>query len=158
MEAISTPRALHARRSPGAQASAREVMDTVPKVMDALRGAMRRHVGEQLSVPQFRCLNFIAAHPGSSIGAVATFLGVTMPTASALVDRLSRAGAVRATTATADRRRTELQLTDAGRVQLDGIRRGALDELSVALAACSEDDLQTLAAGLAVLRRTFHPL
>ena len=151
------PRDVHACRSPGAQASARDVMDTVPKVMDALRDAMRRHVGEQLSIPQFRCLNFIAEHPAASIGAVATFLGVTMPTASALVDRLSRAGAVQATTAAADRRRTELHLTAAGRAQLDEIRRGALDELAVALSACSADDLQALAAGLAVLRRTFRP-
>jgi DNA-binding MarR family transcriptional regulator len=131
------------------------VLEVMPSVMDLMRSAMRLHVGEQLSVPQFRCLNFIAREPGASVSAVAGFLGVTLPTASALIDRLVRAGAVQPRTAAADRRRSELHVTAAGQTLLRQIRQGAHGEFARALAACSADELRSLQAGLAVLRRTF---
>ena len=131
------------------------VLDVMPVVMDAMRSAMRLHVGEQLSVPQFRCLNFIALEPACSVSAVAAFLGVTLPTASAMVDRLVKAGAVAPATAVADRRRSELQLTDAGRALLRQIRRDARAEFARALADCSSEELRALQAGLAVLQRAF---
>lgn len=131
------------------------VLDTVPRVMDAMRTAMRQQVGEQLSVPQFRCLNFIALQPGCSIGAVAAFLGVTMPTASAMVDRLVRAGVVRPSTPARDRRRSQLHLTPAGRAQLQDIRAGAHAEFRRALSVLSAEQLLALQGGLDVLRLAF---
>ncbi len=128
----------------------------MPAVMDAMRGAMRQQVGDQLSVPQFRCLNFIARQPGSSVSAVAAFLGVTLPTASAMVDRLVKAGAVAPTVAVADRRRSELHVTEAGQAQVRQIRRGARGEFARALAACSSDELRSLHTGMAVLQRAFQ--
>jgi DNA-binding MarR family transcriptional regulator len=136
---------------------AEAVLAVMPAVMDAMRGAMRLQVGEQLSVPQFRCLNFIAGHPGSSVSQVAGFLGVTLPTASVMVDRLVRAGAVAPCTAQADRRRSELRVTAAGLAHVQHIEHGARGEFARALSACSADELQTLQAGLAVLQRAFHP-
>jgi DNA-binding MarR family transcriptional regulator len=124
--------------------------------MDAMRGAMRLQAGEHMSVPQFRCLNFIALNPGSSVSAVAAFLGVTLPTASAMVERLARAGAVTPATAAADRRRSELHLTEAGRAQVLHIRSGALNDFARTLAPCSAKDLITLLAGLAVLQQAFQ--
>ena len=50
------------------------VLATMPAVMDAMRSAMRLQVGEQLSVPQFLCLNLIAKQPACSVTAVAAFL------------------------------------------------------------------------------------
>lgn len=131
------------------------VLDVVPAVMDAVRDAMRRHVDAQFSVPQFRCLNFIHRSPGCAVGAVAAFLGVTMPTASAMVDRLVRAGAVRPETAPDDRRRSQLHITAQGRAQLSQIRRAAHDDLCLALADHSPAELQALQAGLAVLASSF---
>lgn len=136
---------------------AAEVLEVVPAVMDALRHAMRAHVGEQLSVPQFRCLNYIAQHPGASVSAVAGFLGVTLPTASTMVERLVRAGAVQPRTDADDRRRSSLHLTAAGAAQLDEIRQGARAELAQVLAGRSADELRALHAGLAVLRQVFAP-
>jgi DNA-binding MarR family transcriptional regulator len=139
----------------GPEHTADEVLQVVPAVMDALRNAMRHHVGEQLSVPQFRCLNFIAHHPGASVSAVAAFLGVALPTASTMVDRLVRAGAVEPRTAADDRRRSQLHLTAAGSAQLAEIRLGARSELAQVLASRSAEELDSLHAGLAVLRRVF---
>lgn len=143
---------------PAAQrACADQVMDVVPVVMDAIRGAMRLHVGEQLSVPQFRCLAFVSRTPGASIGAVASFLGVTMPTASAMVDRLHRAGAVQAEPDAQDRRRQSLHITPSGRAQVQLIRRNARDDLTRTLAQHSAEDLRKMQDGLAALRQVFCP-
>jgi DNA-binding MarR family transcriptional regulator len=143
---------------PSARACAAEVLEIMPAVMDAMRAAMRHQVGDQLSVPQFRCLNYIARWPGCSVSAVAAFLGVTLPTASAMVDRLVRAGAVAPRVAQADRRRSELHVTTAGLAQMRQIEAGALSELSQALACCSADEMQALQQSMAVLRRAFRPL
>jgi len=142
--------------TPGACADA--VMDVVPAVMDAMRAAMRKHVGPQLSVPQFRCLAFIEREPGASIGAVAAFLGVTMATASAMVDRLVRAGAVLPSADPGDRRRQRLNITPAGRSQLDNIRSGARDDLARTLASREPEALRALLTGLDELRLCFDPL
>lgn len=142
---------------PRPQDCAEAVLTVMPAVMDAMRGAMRLRVGEQLSVPQFRCLNFIALRPGSSVSAVAAFLGVTLPTASVMVDRLVRAGAVAPRTAASDRRRSELHPTATGLALVRQIESGARGEFARALAHCSAEDLSTLQAGLAVLRRAFQP-
>lgn len=131
------------------------VLDVVPAVMDAVRDAMRRHADAHFSVPQFRCLNFIHREPGCAVGAVASFLGVTMPTASAMVDRLVRAGAVRPETAPDDRRRTQLHITPQGQAHLNQIRRAAHEDLRRALARHPPDQLQALRAGLDVLARSF---
>jgi len=129
------------------------VMDTVPAAMDALRHAMRRHVGDEMSVPQFRSLNYVAQHAGCSIGDVASFLGVTMPTASAMAERLVRAGLVETRADAADRRRSPLHITVAGHAQLRRIRGGAHVDLTRALAACNPEELATLQAGLQLIRR-----
>jgi DNA-binding MarR family transcriptional regulator len=134
---------------------ARDLLEVVPAVMDALRGAMRRHVGGPLSVPQFRGLHFVGRHPGCTVGEVAAFLGVTMPTASALVDRLARSGLLDTGTDPADRRRARLSLSPAGRAQLVSIGRGAHVELVASLGACSPDDLRDLKRGLEAMQRLF---
>lgn len=138
-----------------ARACADQVLDVVPGVMDAMRAAMRLNVGDQLSVPQFRALAFIGRTPGAAVGAVAAFLGVTMPTASAMVDRLVRAGAVQQAADPADRRRHQLHLTPAGRAQLQAIRRQAREDFARTLARQDADELRTLQAGLAVLHKVF---
>lgn len=138
-----------------AERCAAQVLEVVPQVMDALRQAMRRQVGGPLSIPQFRCLNHIARSPGASIGSVATFMGVTMPTASAMVDRLLKAEAISTRVSPEDRRRVELQLTPLGRAWLDEIRQQARVELTGLLQRCSGEDLRALQQGLAVLQHAF---
>nr|WP_315233292.1 MarR family winged helix-turn-helix transcriptional regulator [uncultured Albidiferax sp.] len=132
------------------------VMDVVPAAMDAIRLAMRRGAHDHLSVPQFRCLNFVAQRPDCSIGEIAAFLGVTMPTASAMADRLVKAGLVQAQAGAFDRRRSQLQATAAGQAQLAQIQQRAQADLETALAVCTSQELQSLQAGLALLGRIFR--
>ena len=138
-----------------AAACAAEVLEVLPAVMNALRSGMRNHIGEGLSVPQFRCLQFVEATAGASITEVATFLGVSLATASAMVDRLVRAGYVLASTSAEDRRRSRLHISVSGRSLLRRMRRGAQRELAGALGSRSAAELSDLLDGFAVLRATF---
>jgi DNA-binding MarR family transcriptional regulator len=147
------PARLAQRRAPDPRTTASRLVDTVPGAMDAIRQSMRRHVDDDTSIPQFRCMAFVARRPGATIGEAAAFLGVTMPTASANVDRLVRAGLLRARVDEADRRRTLLEVSEAGRARLDRIRRGAQADFARRLAALEPAELAALDAGLEVLRR-----
>jgi len=135
------------------RACADDVLDVMPDAMDAIRAGMRSQLDSRLSVPQFRCLNFIDHHVDCSLGEVAAFLGVTMPTASAMVDRLARAGHVSAHSAAADRRRAELSISENGKALLEQVREDARRELSAQLAKRPADELRTISAGLAALKR-----
>jgi len=134
---------------------AAEILRVVPDVMNAIRMGMRGHLDSGLSVPQFRCLGFVGRNAGCSISDVAAFLGVTLATASSMVDRLVRAGHVSPSTAEADRRRTELRLSPQGQSLLDQIRRGARADLARTLAGASADELAAVMQGLALLRARF---
>jgi DNA-binding MarR family transcriptional regulator len=134
-------------------ACAAELLDVLPDAMDAIRAGMRSQLDSRLSVPQFRCLNFIDFHPGCSVGEVAAFLGVTMPTASAMVDRLVRAGHLRIASAAADRRRAELSIRDDGKALLEQVRDDARRELAARLADRPPEELRAISVGLAALKR-----
>jgi len=153
-----TPRASNSRLEPDAvdaAGCAAQLIAVVPGVMDALRASMRSNIGDALSVPQFRCLGFIARNPACSVSDVASFLGVTLPTASAMVDRLVRAAHVVAVTSSADRRRTELRVNAPGKSLLDRIRAGARRDMAAALAGADPADLAAVQQALVLLHRVF---
>jgi len=130
-------------------------MQVLPGAMDAMRLAMRAQLNGPLTVPQFRCLNFVERHPGSSVSAVAGFLGVTLATASAMVDRLVKAGYLRAQGSQADRRCTELHVCANGQAVLHRMHRQTCADLAGALQSRSPQELQTLMDGLQVLQAAF---
>lgn len=136
-----------------AEACARAITEVVPRVMHLIRTEMRRHQPGRLSVPQFRTLLFLQRHPGASLSAVAEHLGVSRPTASALVDRLVRRGLVTRSPDPAERRRVVLGLTDAGHQQLAEARRRTQAHIAQRLAGCRPEELAALADGLRLLQR-----
>lgn len=145
-----------------AEAAAERVMQVLPRVMDAMRQAMRAQLDGPdgaatvpLTVPQFRGLNFVDHQPGASVGALAGFLGVSMATASAMVDRLLRAGYLQAQPSAADRRRVELRLCEAGKAVLEAMRRRTQGDLARALAGRQPPELAALIASLGVLEAAF---
>lgn len=68
--------------------SAGRLLDTVPQVMRCIRTEMRSRRGHNLTVPQFRTLNFLKRSPEASLSEVAEHLGLTLPSASKIVDGL----------------------------------------------------------------------
>ena len=58
-------------------ACAEDLMEVMPMVMGAMRATMRQQLGGAMTVPQFRCLNFIGRNPDCSVSALAAFMGTT---------------------------------------------------------------------------------
>lgn len=140
---------------PNAETAAAQVMAVLPGVMDAMRQAMRLQLDGPLTVPQFRGLNFIDHHPGASVSALAGFLGVTLATASAMADRLVRAGHLQARGSLTDRRRSELHLCASGKALLERMRHQTCADLARSLQGRSAQELSALVAGLQVLEEAF---
>ena len=135
---------------------AAEILDVIPVVMNAVRTSMRNNIVEGLSIPQFRCLGYISRQPGSSVSDVAGFLGVTLATASAMIDRLARAGYVQPETYLVDRRRSALNASAQGKALVDRIRSAARRDMAETLAAADEAQLEALMGGLAALKKLFR--
>lgn len=132
---------------------AQALLDLIPAVMRFIRGEMRAHAGQRLSVAQFRALAYLARTPGASLAQVAEHLAVTSATASALVDRLVKRGLVRRETHPRERRRVVLELTDEGRQLWDSARFHTRRRLQAMLAELSYEEQHVLDAALAALRR-----
>jgi DNA-binding MarR family transcriptional regulator len=135
---------------------AAEIIDVIPVVMNAVRTSMRNNIAEGLSIPQFRCLGYISRQPGSSVSDVAGFLGVTLATASAMIDRLVRAGYVLLETSLQDRRRAALNASAQGKALVDRIRSAARRDMAETLGAADESQLEALMDGLAALKKLFR--
>lgn len=134
---------------------AREVLDVVPSVMRFIRAEMRGHRGPDLSVPQFRSLGFIERVAGTSLGGLAEHLGLTAPSASALIDGLSHRGLVRRLESPGDRRRLTLEITAEGSRVLASARDETQRSLSDRLAVLEGDELSEVTRAMSVLRRVF---
>jgi DNA-binding MarR family transcriptional regulator len=82
---------------PTAEQCAQDVLDVAPLIMRAIRADMRAHRHAGFSVPQFRMLAFLNRNEGASLSGLAEFIGLTLPSASTMVDtlvarKLSRCG------------------------------------------------------------------
>jgi len=127
------------------------VMETIPPVMHFIRSEMRRHGAPGLSMPQFRALGFLNREPGASLSAVAEHLGVTLPTASTIADRLVRHGFVERATDPEERRRITLTLTPLGAQVLQDARQATRAKLAAMLEGVSAEQLGTIVDGVTVL-------
>jgi DNA-binding MarR family transcriptional regulator len=132
------------------------VIETVPRVNRCLRAEMRRQGASGLSLPQFRALGFLQREPGASLSAVAEHLGVSRSTASAIADRLVRAGLVDRAPDPAERRRVALTLTPAGADLLARARAATRTLVADRLARLSAAQLTAIAAGVAALGDAFR--
>jgi MarR family transcriptional regulator for hemolysin len=136
---------------------ARELMDTAPKIVQAIRVEMRRERGADLSIPQFRTLRFIQSSPDSSLSMLAEQLGLTLPSVSKLVDGLVKQALITRQESSTDRRRITLALTANGEVIINTARAGAQANLAKTLGSLSNDDLETVQSALEILKPLFSP-
>ncbi len=111
-----------------------------------------------LTFPQWRALLVTGEDPsGMRISAVATRLGVTVPTTSRLVRRLERRGLFSLTVDEQDRRATRVALTARGlaaRTAILANRRAALRDIAADLPDAAHVDLAT---GLRAIARALEP-
>jgi len=133
----------------------RELMDTAPQIIQAIRVEMRRGRGSDISIPQFRTLGFIQRNPDSSLSNLAEHLGLTLPSVSKLVDGLVKQKLVTRRESTADRRMLTLVLTKAGASIVDSARASAQANLAQKLGHLSIDELETIYQAMKLLRPIF---
>jgi DNA-binding MarR family transcriptional regulator len=133
----------------------REVLEVVPLVMRDIRNQLRKHGATEISVPQFRVLNFLSRSEGASLSKVAEYTGLTLPSMSALVDSLVAGGLVTRQTDPEDRRRMTLTLTEGGQAKLKSARALTANYLSQKLRQLSAADRMTVTKCMNVLRTVF---
>ena len=143
--------------SHSAKTCANIVLEVVPMVMRTLRAEMRQHRAVDLSVVQFRTLNHLNNHPGTSLSAVGEHIGLTLPAMSTLVDGLVERKLVKRGAAAGDRRRITLVLTEPGQTALNATRAAAEAQLAQRLARLSPTDCAVVTQALQILRPLFVP-
>ena len=120
------------------------------------RDAERRDSG--LSMLQTMLLASIGEHPGIGVAELARMQQVRTPTMSAQIKALETAGLVtRAAPDPQDRRRSGLQLSDAGHKHLEALRSRRIDWLAQRVARLSPDQMTALAAAIEPLTLIADP-
>ncbi|MEN6357451.1 MAG: MarR family transcriptional regulator [Armatimonadota bacterium] len=96
----------------------------VETVQKAASDAMYcQHCGEEITRSLMECLQYVFLHGASPIRKIAIGLEVSLSAASQLVDRLVKKGLVTRSEDVTDRRLTSIELTDAGRGVVEGMRQ-----------------------------------
>jgi DNA-binding MarR family transcriptional regulator len=110
------------------------------------------------SPAQIRALGFLSRNKEQTVGELAEMMGVTISTASGLVDKLVDNGLVERSTNPDDRRQVLIRLAPAAiemNAQIKEIRRrqvlSAVDSLDSQQRACFVDSIQAIARALADL-------
>ena len=135
--------------------SASELLEVVPIIMRDIRSEMRSRRSPDLTVPQFRTLVFVNRNEGSSLLEVATFMGLTPPSASRLVDILISRGLMTREEHPSDRRRVKLGVTRRGHTVLENCTRGTLAHLSDKLSCVGAEDREVIVRAMQTLRSVF---
>ena len=136
---------------------ARELMDIVPQIIQAIRVEMRLGRGANISIPQFRTLRFIQRHLDSSLSDIADHLGLTLPSVSKLVDGLVKQKLVNRQESTTDRRRLTLGLTSSGESLVNIARANAQASLAKTLSRLSDNEVETVIRAMDLLHPLFVP-
>lgn len=136
---------------------AREVLEVVPLIMRVIRAEMRRQRTPDLSVPQFRVLNFISHHEGASLRDAAENIGLTLPSTSTMINRLVMRNLVERQASTTDRRCITLTLTEEGKSLLEAAHRNTQAHLVGVLAALSAEEQATVVQAMRSLRPILTP-
>jgi DNA-binding MarR family transcriptional regulator len=122
-----------------------------------VRAEMRRHRAADLSVPQFRTLNFLNRQAGASLSQVAEHIGLTLPSVSLLVEGLVERKLILRNTLAADRRCVTLTLTARGQSVLEAAHGATQAALAEKLAALSPKDRIIVVQAMQALCPLFEP-
>ena len=135
---------------------ARVVLEAIPHLMRVIRLQVRSRTSPELSMPQFRALAFVGRNEDPMLADVATFLGLTPPAASKLVDTLVGAKYVTREAQTIDRRRVPLKLTPAGRKKFNRVVEDAESYLAERIQNLAPAQRQQVVDGLEALHDIFE--
>ena len=135
--------------------TAHQVLDVIPLVMRTIRSEFRSQRSTDLSVPQFRALAYLKTNDGASLSSLASHLGLTLPSMSKLIDGLVSRGFVTRNEHQRDRRKIYLQLTAAGKSELEAAYDHTQAFLVKRLSGLAKDDLNTVLCSMQMLSKLF---
>ena len=134
------------------QECAANVMDTFHATMRAIRPESRRNPSSDLSMQQFRALVTMKHHQGASLSLVSEHLGSTLSATSKLIDGLVERGYIRRETATDDRRRLILAISEAGEKTLESAHLEAISRLAQRLVLLTDSERAMVILAMDLLR------
>jgi DNA-binding MarR family transcriptional regulator len=132
-------------------------VDAPTLTLARLNRVLENHGSKDLSLPQYRVLGVLATG-GERATQLASRLGVTKPTLTALVDSLVERGLVARDTPAGDRRAVRLSITAAGRSMLTSSGKQFRAAFEDVLSRCPDRDavLAALAQLSAALDARWH--
>jgi DNA-binding MarR family transcriptional regulator len=130
-------------------------MDVVPLIMRYIRIEMRSHGVAGLSIPHFRALIFLYRNESASLSQVADDIGLTLSSASRIIDLLASRKLVIRKVLADDRRFVSLKLTRRGQAALQRARRGTEAHLGEKIAALSATQQAMVAEAMQTIRPLF---
>ncbi len=136
---------------------AREVLEVVPLVFRSIRAVFRAQRTADLSLPQFRALNYVNRKEGTSLSDVAEHLGLGLPSTSKLVDGLVERKLIVRISDKGDRRRVCLTITPRGREKVEAAHRHTEAFLMEKLHGLSSAELETITDSMHILQGLFVP-
>src|SRR6476661_5885326 len=138
-----------------AASCAQHVLEVVHAVMRVIRQERRRKAAAEMSVVQFRAPALSDYRGGASVSEVAEHIGLTMPSASKLIDGLVRRGYLRRRPDPHDRRKTILAATARGARAVELARRTTAKHLSGMLESIPAERLGAIEEAMSALRTVF---
>lgn len=111
-----------------------------------------------LTMAQLKTLLVLALEGPLTIGGLAEQLGVGLPTASHLTERLVQAGLAERSDDAGDRRRTLARLSARGAELIGRLRQGRREQLQSYFAQLTPEELAGLVLGLQGLARVVGPV
>lgn len=134
--------------------AARQIVEIIPLVMRTVGAHMRRSAHGVLP-GHMRVLGMCAKH-AHNLSDLAEAQSVSPPTMSRTVNTLVERGWLVRIPSEEDRRVVHIEVTPTGKQVLDEVRRQSETRVAEVVASLSPDELETMLAGLAVLREVFE--
>jgi len=123
--------------------------------MRYIRMQMRSRRTPGLSIPQFRALAFLSRNEGATLSKVANYIGLTLPSASKIIDVMVTRKLVVRTESPRDRRYSSLKLTRLGLSTLLQARQGTEADLAEKIAELSDSQQKKVEDAMEFLSSIF---
>ncbi|MGC8745942.1 MAG: MarR family winged helix-turn-helix transcriptional regulator [Candidatus Saccharicenans sp.] len=139
-----------------AMALAEKVLEVIPLLMDYIRSEMRSDRYPDLSLPQFRTLLFCRRQPGASLSALASHQGISLASASRMVDSLVKRHLLVRKIGQDDRRQLELYLSQRGLNLLSGAEKDTVSDLREKIKKLPDSEARKIEESLSRLLQIFN--
>ncbi len=134
-----------------------ELLAVLPFLNRIVVNELRREMGEDTTMPQFRVLSHLVDRP-LSLSELAKLRRVSLQSAGELVQSLVARGWITRTPNPNDRRQSLLHLTDAGKSQYEQAQHSMMSSLTPLMANLTDTEMAAVKIALPALHRVLANL